>query len=225
MKDYIRARINTLFSNDCHDPEGKFCSAGGSQSVYGPRGEISETQKKYEGPSVTIPSRTEWVGTLNSGQKASLRRERLPIVKIGDKYLAPPPATDHAAYRANQIGIGEMLKGDILKKVVETKTGDFHEEQRADKDPRYDYTLADLPVKIGVPVSKNGHVSTIIVTHEGLDKEAKDSIKAIRKQRLTPKEQANRFKQVEQVKRSKALQLMNEWRVDHKLQPVELIWP
>lgn len=224
----LAAKVDTLltFANPCQHapyPEGRSCEHNLGHSKYGDRGAPTEDQRKFEG-TVSIPSKTTWVGSLNAGQKASLRGDKLPIVKVGDKYLAPPPATDHAAYRANQIGIGEMLQKDILKKVAETKNGDYHEEQRVNKDPRYDYTLADLPIKVGLTISKNGHVSTIIATHAALDREAKATIKVIRKQRLSPSEQSNRFKKVEQTKRAKALELMNEWRVAHKLQPVELIW-
>lgn len=228
-KNALRARVSTLFSNDCHDPEGKFCSEGGAQSIHGARGVLSEDQRKYSGPPVSIPSKTQWMGSITPAQKASLRREGLPIIKIGDKYLAPPPATDHAAYRANQIGIGEMLNNDILKKVAETKQGDFHEgtprQDGSPRDPRYDYTLADLPIKVGLTISKSGHVATIIATHEGLDKAAKQAVNALRRQRLPRAQFERQSKLIATEKRAKALQLMNEWRVDHKLKPVELIEP
>jgi hypothetical protein len=226
-KDALRARVSTLFSNECHDPEGKFCSEGGSQSVYGPRGERSEDQRKYEGPPVTIPSRTKWVEKLSATQMTALRKDQLPIVKMGDKYLAPSPETDHAAYRAIQMGIGEMLQNDILKKVAETKQGDFHEgTKRQDgslRDPRYDYTLADLPIKVGLTISKSGRVATVIVTHEALDREAKKKVNASRGKTGRPDPQVQ--KDAANEKRAKAINLMNEWRVEHRLQPIELIEP
>jgi hypothetical protein len=221
-KDALRARVSTLFSNDCHDPEGKFCSEGGSQSIYGPRGEPIADQRKFNG-TAQIPSRSSWIGSISAAQKATLKREKLPIVKMGDKFLAPPPATDHAAYRAAQLGIGEMLQNDILKKVIETKKGDFHEDTRPGKDPRYDYTLADLPIKIGVILNQSGRVSTIIATHEALDREARRKVNASRGRTGRPDPQVS--KDAANEKRAKALNLMNEWRVDHKLQPIELIEP
>lgn len=233
-KDFIRDLANRVsdlltFSNDCHDPsDGRFCSHGGTQSTYGPRGAPSDIQRKFNGKA-NIPSRSTFVPSLNSQQKKFLRDKGLPMIKVGDQFLAPPPDSDYAAYRAAQIGIGEMVKNDILKKVIETKEGDFHEgTPRPDgspRNPRYDYTLSDLPIKIGVTISKQGRVDTIIATHEGLDKEAKKSINALRKQRLPRTEFEKKSKAIATDKRSKALQLMNEWRVDHKLKPVELIEP
>lgn len=233
-KDFLRdlaSKVNNLlqFSNECHDSStGKFCSHGGSHSIHGPRGSLSEDQRKFPG-NANIPSKAAWVGSLTAAQKTVLRNKKLPIIKVGDKFLAPPPDSDYAVYRASQIGVGEMLQKDILKKVVETKTGDYHENPpRPDgslRDPRYDYTLADLPIKVGVVIGKNGHVDTIIATHEGLDREAKQKINSLRKKRLSRAEFEKQSKTIATEKRTKALQLMNEWRVDHGLKPVELSEP
>lgn len=228
-KAELVARVNrTLqFSNTCHDPDsGEFCELG--HSKHGDRGGPGENQKKYEG-SVTIPSKSSWVGSLTDKQKTALKNDKLPIVKMGDKFLAPPPATDHAAYRAAQLGIGEMLQKkagsdkSILETIVETKTGDYHEDPRPGKDPRYDYTLGDLPIKVGVVIDRNGHVPTIIATHQALDREARRKVNASRGRGGKPDPQVS--KDAANDKRAKSLELVNDWRVAHKLQPIELIEP
>jgi len=223
--DDLATHVNTLlqFANPCQHapyPEGRSCALGHSQ--YGDRGGPTEDQRKFNG-TAHVPSKYSWIGSLSSGQKSALRREKLPIVKMGDKYLAPPPDTDHVAYRVIQLGLGEMLQKDILKKVIETKTGDFHEDLRPGKFPRYDYTLADLPIKIGVIINKSGNVSTIIATHAALDREARRKVNASRGRTGRPDPQVS--KDAANEKRAKALDLMNGWRVEHKLQPIELIEP
>lgn len=224
-KNLLKAKVNSLitFTNSCQHapyPEGRSCSLGHSQ--HGDRGAPKEDQRKFNG-TAQIPSRSSWIGSLSAAQKEALKGEKLPIVKMGDKFLAPPPATDHAAYRAAQLGIGEMLQNDILKKVIETKTGDYHEDPRPGKDPRYDYSLADLPIKIGVVINSSGRVATIIATHEALDREAKRKVNASRNRQGRPNPQVS--KDAANEKRAKALELMNEWRVAHKLLPIELIEP
>lgn len=224
VSDLVSRVSNVLkFSNPCHDPNsGEFCELG--HSKYGDRGKPTEDQRKFNG-TVHIPSKAAWLTDIS--KISTPTRERLKkagdfIVKVGDRIL-DPSGTDHAVYRATQLGIGEMLQKDILKKIVETKTGDYHEDKRPGKDPRYDYTLGDLPIKVGLTIGSDGHVATIIATHEALDREARRKVNASRGRGGEPdpvvaKEAANE-------KRAKALELMNQWRVAHKLPPVELIEP
>lgn len=228
-KAELVARVNrTLqFANPCQHapyPEGRSCENNLGHSQYGDRGAPTEDQRKFSG-TVHIPSKVAWltsVSDINSATRERLKRAGDFIVKVGGKIL-DPSKTDHAAYRAVQLGIGEMLQKDILKKVAETKEGDYHEDRRPGKDPRYDYTLGDLPIKVGLTIGSDGHVATIIATHEALDREARRKVNASRGRDGRPnpaiaKEAAN-------DKRAKALELMNEWRVAHKLPPVELIEP